>query len=81
MNKAKCLALSLALFIGVVVLTAQTPTWKWAVQAGGTNYDYGLDIAFDSQGNQYITGSFQQTASFGPYVLDSVVTRLTNKLP
>jgi hypothetical protein len=45
--------------------------WLWAVSAGGTRRDDSYDIEVDTQGNQYITGIFEDTASFGPYTLDS----------
>ena len=36
----------------------------WVRQAGGSNYDQGFDIVFDSFGNSIITGQFYETASF-----------------
>ncbi len=39
--------------------------WLWAVKAGGTNSDYGTGIETDSNGNSYVTGYFQGTATFG----------------
>jgi hypothetical protein len=59
------------LLFAVIVLAAQTPEWQWAVKAGATSDDLGLDIATDYQGNQYVTGCFYGTATFGPYTLTS----------
>ena len=43
----------------------------WAKQAGGTAHDYGKGIVVDINGNSYITGSFQETASFDAFQLTS----------
>ena len=37
----------------------------WARQAGGTNYDRGVDISTDAAGNSLITGYFRGSAMFG----------------
>ncbi|MDD4223998.1 MAG: T9SS type A sorting domain-containing protein [Candidatus Cloacimonetes bacterium] len=39
--------------------------WQWAVQAGGTNYDFGKGIAVDGSAHIHLTGSFLGTAGFG----------------
>ncbi len=45
--------------------------WLWAVQAGGDRDDSGYGIAVDDTANVYLTGFFQESASFGPTVLTS----------
>lgn len=46
-------------------------TLLWAVQAGGTGDDRGLDIAVDSRSNAYVTGLFSGSATFGSFTRDS----------
>jgi hypothetical protein len=42
-----------------------TGSWEWAVQAVGTNTNYGNDICIDGSQNIYVTGNFKGTANFG----------------
>ncbi len=39
--------------------------WLWVKRAGGTEVDAGYGIAIDTDGNCYVTGYFQGTATFG----------------
>ncbi|MCK5052547.1 MAG: SBBP repeat-containing protein [Candidatus Cloacimonetes bacterium] len=45
--------------------------WQWATEAGGSGTDEGFTIATDDNGNSYVTGCFEGTATFGPYSLSS----------
>jgi len=45
--------------------------WLWIKQAGGTSEDYGSRIAVDANGNSYITGYFEGSATFGTTTLTS----------
>jgi len=46
-------------------------SWQWAVSAGGIDYDTGSGVAVDVNGNTYITGEFQGSATFGSIILIS----------
>src|SRR5437773_8447358 len=50
-----------------IFLTRHDPSGAllWAKQAGGPGNDFGNGVAVDDQGNLYVTGSFEGTASFG----------------
>jgi len=46
--------------------------WQWAVSAGGTgDSEKGYDLVLDDAGNIYVTGLFEDTATFGSYSLTS----------
>ena len=71
MKTMKSLSFCFILLCGAAVLRAQAPQWQWAVSARGSGSikDKGRSIATDSQGNQYITGLFSNTANFGSHTL------------
>jgi len=45
--------------------------WLWAVKAGGTESDYGYDIALDGAGNACVIGCFRGIVFFGSHILIS----------
>jgi len=45
--------------------------WQWATQAGGTGWDIGVGITIDNSENSYVTGVFENIATFGSYSLTS----------
>jgi hypothetical protein len=47
-------------------LFAQNPTFQWAHQVGGLNYDDGISIITDALENVYTTGTFSSTVDFDP---------------
>ena len=51
---------------------AQAQELHWANRAGGNRFDYARAISIDSSGNSYITGIFEETASFDGVDLTSV---------
>ncbi|NQV17628.1 MAG: SBBP repeat-containing protein, partial [Armatimonadetes bacterium] len=69
--KTRIILLFTSLLMVNIVLLAQTPEWQWAIQAGGTAGDRGYGIILDDSQNSYVTGFFDETATFGPYSLTS----------
>ncbi len=65
------------LLLLLVILTvtsigfAQAPDWLWAVSAGGSQYEEPWMMALDNDGNQYVTGRFNGTTTFGNISLTS----------
>lgn len=45
--------------------------WLWAKQAGGASIDLGSHVSSEANGNSYVIGSFNGTASFGSNTLTS----------
>ena len=71
MFRSKVLFILFSLVVLASSLTAQV-NWSWAVNAGGTNIDYGRSIAVDATGNSYVTGNFKANATFGSTELSAV---------
>ncbi len=45
--------------------------WLWARRAGGSSGDSGYGISIDANGNNYVTGNYSGSASFGSTTLTS----------
>ena len=65
---------------------ASNGEWLWADRAGGTDEDIGYGIAMGTESSVWLSGVFQQTASFGPFTLtsngskDIFVAKLTSEV-
>lgn len=70
MINCKLIILIFLFFSLSFLLLAQAPDWQWATNAGGVYGDLGNGIALDNYGNSYVTGYFDNTATFGSHVLD-----------
>ncbi len=46
-------------------------SWQWAKKAGGTGSDYGYGLKPDVDGNVYLSGFFEGSATFGSTTLSS----------
>ncbi|MFH1132299.1 MAG: SBBP repeat-containing protein [Pseudomonadota bacterium] len=57
-----------------IFVTKLSPSGQfvWAVSAGGTSIDRGLDIAVDKSGNPFVTGLFNDVADFGSTKLTTI---------
>ena len=51
------------------MILTHAQTVQWARKGGGTATDLGRNISVDGAGNSYVTGTFQNTVTFGPYSL------------
>ena len=49
-----------------LALNAQTPTFDWAINLGGINYDRGFEIGTDAAGDVYVAGIISGTGDFDP---------------
>lgn len=65
-QKVSCIA---TLATALINLPLHAQEWVWAKGYGGQGSERGAGIAVDPQGNQYLAGWFEGTASFGPQTL------------
>src|ERR1041384_2170541 len=62
------ITIGLALFINEF---SMAQNWDWSVSAGGKQYVLATGMVNDADGNLYVTGSFNGTATFGSQQLTS----------
>ena len=60
--------LSIFSLLLIILVNAQTPTFQWAKNIGGTNHTHGNSIFIDLVGNVYTTGYFNGVDDFDPGV-------------
>jgi hypothetical protein len=70
-SKTFCSSLTATIYDVFVVKQTKNGTCQWSAKGGGSGSDYGWDIKVDGDGNVYVTGQFQGTATFGSYTLVS----------
>ncbi len=68
---ATMLLINISFFILPSNSLANAPDWQWAYSAGTSGSDYGSDIKLDNQGNVYVTGTFNESVTFGNITLNS----------
>lgn len=54
-----------------ITISVSATNWEWAFSAGGTGWDAGKGIAVGSNGDIYLTGSFENSAQFGSFSISS----------
>lgn len=73
-SKVKTVKINSIIIMTVLLLTIRagnifSQTFQWVQQAGGISSDYGNGIKVDAVGNSYVTGWFQDTATFGNFTV------------
>ncbi len=70
----KTLALCLCLFLLSPIRSVGQCLFNNVTNQGGASADIGYDVATDAQGNSYVLGDFNGTATFGPRADGTTVT-------
>ncbi len=71
MKSQKGLALCTLLLMFACGLMAQTPEWAWVNQIAEPGGGTASSIVTDSQGNSYVTGTYEGTITLGTFTLTS----------